>query len=442
MKRILFIAATAAVLVACCTGCTKQQHPVTKPAWFTNPTYFEEKNGMYAEMPVFPKNIVMVGDDYIDRGLWNEFFADTTLKNRGITYDATEHVLYRIDRIAAGKPAKIFVSAGWNDILHGTPEAEIVANIEQIFKQIQKASPKTKGYWLNIVCTPALTEEQAHACEAVNAQVANLAEKGGFEVIDINSALSKGIQEGTYSWDEGKLLNGAGYEALAQAIERQVGKPHLNKANDREYPLEVSDYYKHRVSIFRSLPETEHKIVMLGNSLNNNALWTELFPMGYVINRGISGDVIDGVCQRVDELVGDKPDKIFLITGTNDLINEPELTPLAAFDRFERLIKTIREQLPQTELYVQSMLPLNPKTKFYEGFNDRASEINKLLDAGASRYGYFYIDIAKVLSDEKGNLRDDCTTDGIHLSANGYFFWAAELARGNRMMQSIKYYNK
>ena len=54
MKRILFIAATAAVLVACCTGCTKQQHPVTKPAWFTNPTYFEEKNGMYAEMPVFP----------------------------------------------------------------------------------------------------------------------------------------------------------------------------------------------------------------------------------------------------------------------------------------------------------------------------------------------------------------------------------------------------
>lgn len=439
MKRILFIAAVAAVLVACCTGCTKKQ-PVTQPGWFTNPTYFEEKNGMYAEMPVFPKNIVMVGDDYIDRGLWNEFFADTTLKNRGITYDATEHVLYRIDRIAAGKPAKIFVSAGWNDVLHDTSEAEIIANIEQIFKHIRKTSPKTKCYWLNIVCTPALTEEQARVCETVNAQVAKMAETGGFEVIDINAALSKGIQEGTYSWDEGKFLNGAGYEAFAQAIERQIGKPHLNKANDRDYPLEVSDYYKHRVSIFRSLPETEHKIVMLGNSLNNNALWTELFPMGYVINRGISGDVIDGVCQRVDELVDDNPDKIFLITGTNDLINEPELTPLAAFDRFERLIKTIREQLPKTELYVQSMLPLNPKTKYYEGFNDRASEINKLLDAGASRYGYFYLDIAKALSDEKGDLRNDCTTDGIHLSANGYFYWAAELARGNRMMQSIKYY--
>ena len=436
MKRILYVATMAAVLAACCCGCS--QKPVAKPEWFTNTTYFEEKNGMYAEMPVSPKNIVMVGDDYIDRGLWNEFFADTTIKNRGITYDATEHVLYRIDQIAACKPAKIFVSAGWNDVLHGTPDAVIVSNIEQIFSRIRKISPKTRCYWLNIVGSPILTEEQMASVKSVNDQVVQLSFKAGFEVIDIDSALRAGIADSTYSWDGGKLLNGAGYEALAQAIERQIGKPHLNHANDREYPLEVSDYYRHRVSIFRSLPETKNKIIMLGNSLNNNALWTELFPMGYIVNRGISGDVVDGVCQRVDELVADQPDKIFLITGTNDLVNEPEATALTVYDRYEKLIRTIREQLPQTELYVQSILPLNPKSKFYAGFNDRAAEINKLLDAGAGRYGYFYIDIAKVLSDEKGDLREDCTTDGIHLSANGYFFWAAELARGNRMMLSIK----
>lgn len=436
MKKILYVATLAAVLAACCSGCS--QRPVAEPAWFTNATYFEEKNGMYAEMPVFPKNIVMVGDDYIDRGLWNEFFGDTTLKNRGITYDATEHVLYRIDKIAAGKPAKIFVSAGWNDVLHGTPETAIVGNLEQIFSHIHKISPKTKCYWLNIVCKPSLTGEQLAVAETVNTKLAGMAEKGGFEVIDINAALKDGIADGRYSWNGGKLLNGAGYEALAQAIERQIGTQHLNHANDREYPLEVSDYYKHRVSIFRSLPETEHKIIMLGNSLNNNALWTELFPMGYIVNRGISGDVVDGVCQRVDELVADQPDKIFLITGTNDLVNEPEATALAVYDRYEKLIRTIREQLPQTELYVQSILPLNPKSKFYAGFNERAAEINKLLSAGSGRYGYFYIDIARLLSDENGDLKAECTTDGIHLSANGYFYWAAELARGNRMMLSLK----
>jgi lysophospholipase L1-like esterase len=257
-------------------------------------------------------------------------------------------------------------------------------------------------------------------------------------VIDIDAALREGIASGAYSWDEGKYLNGAGYEALAQAIERQIGKPHQNHAADKEDALEVSDYYKHRVSVFRSLPETENQIIMLGNSLINNGPWAELFPLGLVVNRGISGDVAMGVDQRLEEIVADKPSKIFLITGTNDLINEPELPAIKLWDRYEKLIKDIREQLPETELYVQSMLPLNPKTKFYAGFNDRAAELNKLLDAGAGRYGYYFIDIASKMTDENGDLQEECTTDGIHLSAIGYFKWAAELARGNRMMHSLK----
>ena len=89
--------------------------------------------------------------------------------------------------------------------------------------------------------------------------------------------------------------------------------------------------------------------------------------------------------------------------------------------------------MPDTKLYVQSTLPLNPKSKFYEGFNPRVEELNKLLEAGMERYKYFYLDIASLLSDENGDLAEDNTTDGIHLSAVGYFKWAAELARGMRM---------
>ena len=416
-------------------GCSKKpaQNPYPKPEWFTNPTYFEEKDGMYEELPLYANSIVMVGDDYIDRGLWSEFFGDTAIKNRGITYDATAHVLYRIHKIALAQPAKVFVSVGWNDVLHGIPQEEIVGNICKIFQQLHKLSPKTHCYWMNIVATNGVTKEMTGVIDYVNCEMAKKAEKGGFEVIDIQKALQEGIQNGTYSWDGGTLLNGAGYEALAQAIERQVGKEHLNHPNDREYPLEVSDYYKHRVSIFRSLPETEGKIVMLGNSLNNNAAWEELFPMGYILNRGISGDVVDGVCQRVDEIAPDKPSKIFLITGTNDFINDPEVSAVTVWERYEKLIQAIRKEMPDVKLYVQSTLPLNPKSKFYEGFNPRVEELNKMLEAGLERYNYFYLDIASLLSDENGDLAEENTTDGIHLSAIGYFKWAAELARGMRM---------
>ena len=342
-------------------------------------------------------------------------------------------MLYRIHNIAVQKPAKIFVSVGWNDVLNQVPKETIVENIEKIFKQIHKLSPATKSYWMNIVSTNGVTEEMTAVIDYVNQAVEKLSQKGKFEVIDIQAAVLAGIRNNTYSWDGGTYLNGAGYEALAASIETQVGKPHLNHANDREYPLQVSDYYKHRVSVFRSLPETEGKIVMLGNSLNNNALWEELFPMGYLINRGISGDVVDGVCQRLDEIIPDKPAKIFVITGTNDFINNPEKPAIEVWNSYEKLIQTIRTELPDTKLYVQSTLPLNPKSKFYEGFNERAMELNKLLDAGKERYGYFYLDIASLLSDENGDLAEINTTDGIHLSATGYFKWAAELAKGTRM---------
>ena len=98
MKKIFYVVALMSVVLAGCSKDTSKTY--AKPDWFTNSNYFEEKNGMYEELPVYPTNIVMVGDDYIDRGLWSEFFGDTTLKNRGITYDGAEHVRYRIGKIA------------------------------------------------------------------------------------------------------------------------------------------------------------------------------------------------------------------------------------------------------------------------------------------------------------------------------------------------------
>ena len=147
--------------------------------------------------------------------------------------------------------------------------------------------------------------------------------------------------------------------------------------------------------------------------------------------------MVDGVHQRLDEVVEDRPAKIFLITATNDFINDPEVSALTVWNRYESLIKDIRQQIPGTMLYVQSTLPLNPKTKFYEGFNEKANELNKLLEAGSDRYDYIYLDIAASLCDDNGDLKEEYTTDGIHLSALGYFKWATELAHGRRMILDI-----
>lgn len=429
MKKTLFVlAAFAAVLSSC--GTKVKLEPVAAPSWYTNETYFIEKNGMYFEMPVDTASIVMVGDDYIDRGDWAAFYGDAALKNRGITYNATDHVLYLIDSIARYQPKKIFVSVGYNDILHGTPADTIVANVKKIFDRASALSPTTGLFWINIISTSALDEAQNATLDQVNKALATNGEL--FKTIDANAALSAGIKNGTYSWDGGKYLNGAGYEAYAKLLAQYVGKDALNAAADKP-GKEITDYYRHRVSMFRSLPNTDGKIVMLGNSLNNNAMWTELFAGMPIVNRGISGDVIPGIIDRLDEVVDENPHKVFLMTGANDLINNPDITVAEFWASYETLIKEIKSSLPHTFLYIQSVLPLNPKSKFYEGFNEKVVEINKLLDAGQSQYDYFYLDIAKALSDANGDLRDEYTSDGIHLTAEGYFIWASELLKGNRL---------
>ena len=166
---------------------------------------------------------------------------------------------------------------------------------------------------------------------------------------------------------------------------------------------------------------------MLGDSMNNNASWGELYPDVDLINRGISGDTAPGILQRLGEVVAHNPEKLFLLTGPNDLINDRELSIEDFWATYEKLIVAVKEALPQTEFYIQSILPMNPKSKFYEGYNARAKAADEILSASAQKYGYTYIDLVPGMIDDNGDLKDEYTSDGLHLTADGYKVWMEKL---------------
>ena len=51
-----------------------------------------------------------------------------------------------MDAVVKGKPAKIFIPIGINDISRGIEVEIIVQNMKQIVEKIQNESPKTKIY--------------------------------------------------------------------------------------------------------------------------------------------------------------------------------------------------------------------------------------------------------------------------------------------------------
>lgn len=189
-------------------------------------------------------------------------------------------------------------------------------------------------------------------------------------------------------------------------------------------PKKYTELYYQRASLFDVLPVDSNSIVMLGNSLTHGCEWHELFGMPNVLNRGINGDIVQGIRERIEPIVKGHPKKIFLLTGVNDVSHH--LTADSIVTALGSLISYIREQTPETQLYVESLLPINNSFKRYKnifGKEQVIRDINAKLEGVVKSKGATWINVYPAFCDEESNLRSDLTNDGLHLLGPGYMIW-------------------
>lgn len=159
----------------------------------------------------------------------------------------------------------------------------------------------------------------------------------------------------------------------------------------------------------------------LGNSLTQlGGDWSEKFSTTGVRNRGIAGDVTDGVLARLDEIIYVKPKAVFILIGINDLFNlhKKEGIPSAKYvgENIIKIAQSISNNSPETTVYVQTLLP----TK-YSYLKDYITEVNTLLKAHKAHYKL--IDLHERFVSSSGFIKEDLTNDGTHLTAKGYAVW-------------------
>lgn len=187
-------------------------------------------------------------------------------------------------------------------------------------------------------------------------------------------------------------------------------------------------FYYQRATLFDALPVDSTDIVFLGNSLTNGCEWHELLQDPRVINRGISGDIAQGLIDRLHSITKGQPDKIFLMVGVNDISHD--VAPDSVTRVVERLCDSIASQSPRTRLYLQSMLPINNAFGRYKAIWHKEQDIrdsNRLLHEMADRKGITWIDLYDDFADSDGNLRADLTDDGLHLLGPAYLIWRDRL---------------
>ncbi|MBN8826694.1 MULTISPECIES: GDSL-type esterase/lipase family protein [unclassified Spirosoma] len=178
-------------------------------------------------------------------------------------------------------------------------------------------------------------------------------------------------------------------------------------------------------------PEPKHpSVIMLGDSLIRLGNWNKLVGRKDILNRGVSGDSLEGICTRAQALSASTAKIIFLEGGINDLPHR-EISHLLA--RYQNLISywQSRHVIP----VVTGLLYLSPLAarsyawrNDWQGINRQISQLNEQLQQVCAQQDLDFLDLNRPLS-LPGQLRPEYTTDGVHLTDVAYTIWAEEVTR-------------
>lgn len=201
------------------------------------------------------------------------------------------------------------------------------------------------------------------------------------------------------------------------------------------YPTErtYTEHYYKRFLEFEDEPVISSKdIVMLGNSLTEGGKdWGARLKKKHVRNRGIIGDEAMGVYDRLHQILPGHPAKLFLLIGINDVSHD--LTADSVVTLITLLIDRIQRESPDTKLYLQSLLPINESVCKYKtmiGKTDIVPEINQKLETLAVSRKIPFINLFPLFTEKGTNiLRKELTTDGLHLTEEGYQIWSRKLKK-------------
>ncbi|BAU14747.1 hypothetical protein LEP3755_52980 [Leptolyngbya sp. NIES-3755] len=178
-------------------------------------------------------------------------------------------------------------------------------------------------------------------------------------------------------------------------------------------------------------------IVLAGDSLT---LWfpQDLLPTDYTwLNQGISGETTSGLAKRLKLFDQAKPKAIFVMVGINDLLRgRPDQEVL---DAQEDIINRLKKTHPKAKIVIQGLLPRAKEsittanaTQVEALSNDRIFQFNRRLADLADQTGVEFLDLQGLFSDSEGFLRSELTTDGLHLSTQGYLVWRSAIQTFNQ----------
>ena len=217
MKKLLIM---LSLFCACTMQAQEQKHS----------TFYYQRATLFEALPTSKSDIIFLGNSITNGGEWVELLGNPHAKNRGISGDTTQGVLDRLRTVTKGKPAKIFLLIGTNDLSRGKSVDEVAKNVEKIVERVKRESPKTKFYVQSVFpVNPKFNKFLGHMnrqkdIAVLNAKIKAVAARHGVTYIDVYKSLvtpSTDVMNPEYT-NDGLHLLGKGYLKWVEVL-----KPYL-----------------------------------------------------------------------------------------------------------------------------------------------------------------------------------------------------------------------
>ena len=192
----------------------------------------------------------------------------------------------------------------------------------------------------------------------------------------------------------------------------------------------IPEHTTDKLAQFQKEPIVTGHIIFLGNSITEMGNWKKVLNDTTVINRGIGGDITYGLLRRLKDVTDRQPSKLFILCGINDI--GKDIPDAVIGDNMLKIVNRVHAACPQTKIYVQSVLPLNPTMPNFPKHYDKEEHVlavNKLYKANAAAGNYTFIDIFPLFLDKDKRLDAQYSFEGLHLKPAAYDIWVTFLKK-------------
>ncbi len=193
---------------------------------------------------------------------------------------------------------------------------------------------------------------------------------------------------------------------------------------EREHIQAIYAFYETRgrwrdIQNYRTLREGVGRIknIFFGDSITEVWPLQEFFPNYSILNRGIGGDNIYGLYERMaHDVFPYSPDNVFMLIGING-IEEEKSRILSHITAVAEIIQT-----QGIRLYLCSILPLrHPDNWNRFQYQDKIVNLNADLNAWARTNATGFLDYHSLLKDDSGQLAAEyAQPDGTHITFPAY----------------------